>query len=58
MMKMRIIMFIFDDENDDNYIIMIMRVMMFIYGDNESGDDVLCDCIRVVHFRGRVALIY
>jgi len=51
-------MFIFDDENDDNYIIMIMRVMMFIYGDNESGDDVLCDCIRVVHFRGRVALIY
>lgn len=29
-----------------------------IYDDNENGNDVLCDCIRVVHFRGRVALIH
>ena len=35
-----------------------MRVMIFIYDDNESGgDDGLCSCIRVVHFRGNLALV-
>jgi hypothetical protein len=36
----------------------MMRVMIFIYDDDESDDDdVLCACIRVVHFRGNLALI-
>jgi len=30
---------------------------MFIYDDDESGDDVLSACIRVVHFRGILELI-
>jgi len=37
-----------------------MILLMFIYDDDdddESGDDVLCACIRVVHFSGRLALI-
>jgi len=35
----------------------MMILMMSIYDDDESGDDVLCACIRVVHFSGRLALI-
>jgi len=32
---------------------------MFIYDDDdESGDDDLCACLRVVHFRGSLALIF
>jgi len=30
---------------------------MFIYDDDESGDDVLCACIRVVHHRENLALV-
>jgi len=35
----------------------MMRVMIFIYDDDESGDDVLCARIRVVHFMGNLALV-
>jgi len=36
----------------------MMRVMIFIYDDDESGgDDGLCSCIRVLHFRGNLALV-
>ena len=34
-----------------------MRVMIFIYDHDESGDDVLCACIIVVHFRGNLTLV-
>jgi hypothetical protein len=30
---------------------------MFIYDDDESGEDVLCACIRVMHSRVNLALV-
>jgi len=39
-------MFIYDDDDDDDD-----------DDDGESGDDVLCACIRVVHRRMNLALV-
>jgi len=49
--------YIRDDENDNNYTIMMEREMIFIYDRGEGSGNVLCASNRVVHINRSLALI-